>query len=1066
MRKLTLLLTFLLFVAFQTSAQMQITGKVTNAETGEPIPGASVVVKSQTTIGTTTDMDGNYNLDGVPSDAETLVFSFVGMQEKEVSINGRTTIDVELAPAVQEMEEVVVTALGISKEKKNLGYSVSDVSGDDLNKASQSDAISSLQGRVSGVQIRSSGNMGGSSNMLIRGATSLTGSSQPLIVVDGVPIDNSNFNTTNTQDGGGGYDFGNMLNDINPDEISNISVLKGSAAALYGSRAANGVVLIETKKGKMGEEDFSVEINSRTDFEEKYLIPELQDKYGGGGSFSEVNIEGNDYLVAPYAVDESWGPKLDGTEVLHWDAFSPESYPDQYLQTRPWSPSQNDVLDFYELGVSYKNNIGITKTGEDYAVRFSYSNQTTSGTVPNSEQQKNNVKLNAQLDLTERLTVKGDIKYMDTYTKGRPQLGYGDESLGQKFFQWGQRQLDYERLKDYKNDDGTQRTWNRQAWDNPQPKYADNPYWIVNENYPEDTRERVIGSFGLTYELTDFLIAEGNVYGDAYSMRQRQRRAVGSQAQPYFSEMVRNNSDFNYEGRLQFNKDFNEINVSGILGGNIREVQYDSNYGSTEGGLVVPGLYNLNNSSQAPSLNDYTEESLEKSLFIQTSVNYGGFLNIEGSIRNDWSSTLPEDENSYMYYGVSGSFIFSEFIDLEWFDFGKIRGGITQVGSATDPYSVQTTYTYNPDGPFGDAQRLYMGTRLNNNDLKPEITTSNEIGVDLTFFDNRVNLSATYFDKVTENLILPLELSKATGYNEKVVNAGELSNSGIELEISGSPVRTENFEWHLGFNFSSTEMIVNKLAEGLDAIDIGNAPFGGAYLRASEGDEYGQLWVQDYKRDDNGNKILYGPGSVYQTTENLEPVGSVYPDYNLGIINSFNYKNWDFGVLVDIQQGGKFYSLSHMWGMYSGMLEATAQVNDNGVNIREPVDEGGGILLDGVVPDGEGGYVENDTYTPGKLWSNAHYHGYGTPSAQSVFDASYIKIREITLGYTFNEELFGGVIKKARISAYAKNAFTFGLDLEGLDPEMTVSGSGAIQGLEGGIQPMARNFGLNLQLTF
>ena len=1066
MRKLTLIFTFLLFVAFQTSAQMQISGKVTNAETGEPIPGASVVVKSQTTIGTTTNMDGNYTLDGVPSDAEALVFSFVGMQEKEVAINGRTTINVELAPSVQEMEEVVVTALGISKEKKNLGYSVSDVSGDELNEASQSDAISSLQGRVSGVQIRSSGNMGGSSNMLIRGATSLTGNSQPLIVVDGVPIDNSNFNSTNTQAGYGGYDYGNMLNDINPGEIESMSVLKGSAAALYGSRAANGVLLIETKSGKKGEKGFKVEVNSRTDFEQKYLMPDLQDKYGGGGSFTTQEIGGQEYTLAAYAVDESWGPRLDGTPVLHWDAFSPDSYPDQYLNERPWKAPENGVLDFYDIGVTYKNNISVTKSGEDYSTRFSYSNQTTDGTVPNSEQQKNNVKLAANMDLTDNFTIQGDIKYMDHYTKGRPQIGYGDESLGQKFFQWGQRQLDYERLADYKNDDGTQRTWNRIAWDNPTPKYADNPYWSVHENYPEDTRTRFIGSFGLTYDIAEFLTAEANIYGDTYSFYQKERRSVGSQAQPFYSETVRSNSDFNYEGRLQFNQDFDEINVSGILGGNIRDVQYDYNYGETQGGLTVPDVYSLPNSVEDPSLDDYTEEMLETSLFFQASVNYGGFLNIEGSIRNDWSSTLPEDENSYMYYGASGSFIFSEFIDVAWFDFGKIRGGITQVGAATDPYQVQNTYSYHPDGAFAGASRLYMGAQLNNQDLKPEITTSNEIGLDLTFFDNRINLSATYFDKVTEDLIFPLEVTKATGYNEKVINAGELSNSGIELELNGSPVRTESFEWNIGVTFSTTEMVVNKLAEGLDAIDIVRAPFGGAFLRASEGDEYGQLWANDYKRDENGNKILYGPGDVYQPTDDLEPVGSVYPDYNIGIDNSFTYKNWDLGFLIDIQEGGKFYSLTHMWGMYSGMFEATAQVNDKGNNIREPVSEGGGILLEGVVPDGEGGYVENDTYTNGKLWSNSHYHGYGTPSAQSIFDASYIKVREITLGYTHDKELFGGTVKKARISVYARNPFTFGLALEGLDPEMTVAGSGAIQGIEGGIQPMGRNFGLNLQLTF
>jgi TonB-linked SusC/RagA family outer membrane protein len=1067
MRKLTFLLTFLLFVAFQASAQMTISGKVTNEKTGEPIPGASIVVQGQTTIGTTTNMDGNYTLKGVPSNAETLVFSFVGMQEKEVPINGRTTIDVTLKPTVKEMEEVVVTALGISKEKKNLGYSVSDVSGDELNDASQSDAISSLQGRVSGVQIRSSSNMGGSSNMLIRGATSLTGSSQPLIVVDGVPIDNSNYNSTGTQAGYGGYDYGNMLNDINPSNIKSISVLKGSAAALYGSRAANGVLLIETKSGQKGEEKFKVEVNSTTDFEQRYLMPELQDKYGGGGVFGTATINGQDYQTVPYAVDQSWGPRYEGQQVLHWDAFSKESYPDQYLQTRPWKATDHGVLDFYELGTSFKNNISVTKTGKDYSVRFSYANTTTEGTVPNSKQQKNNLQLVANMDLTDKFTIKGDIKYMDHYTKGRPQIGYGNESVGQKFFQWGQRQLDYERLEDYKNDDGTQRTWNRKAWDNPTPKYADNPYWSVYENYPEDTRKRFIGSFGITYDIAEFLTAEANIYGDTYDFYQRERRSVGSQAQPYYSEMVRNNSEFNYEGRLAFDKDFDQISVSGILGGNIRELEYNSNYGETQGGLTVPDLYTLNNSVQDPSLNDYTEELLEKSIFLQASFNYGGFINIEGSIRNDWSSTLPEDENSYMYYGASGSFIFSELIDLAWLDFGKIRGGITQVGSATDPYQVQNTYSYHSDGTFGAAPRLLMGAQLNNQNLKPEITTSNEIGIDLTVLDNRLNLSATYFDKVTENLIFPLEVSKATGYNEKVVNAGELSNSGIELEVSGSPVKTKAFEWNIGVNFSSTEQIVNELTQGIEAIDIVRAPFGGAFLRASEGDEYGQLWAYDYKKTEDGERILNGPGGTYVPTGDLVPVGSVYPDYTIGINNSFNYKNWNFGFLVDIQEGGSFYSLSHMWGMYSGMWQATAQTNDKGNNIREPVSEGGGILLDGVYEDPSSGeYVENEQYTPGKTWSKMHYHGLGAPSVQSVFDASYIKVREITLGYTFNKELFGGTVKKARISAYARNVFTFGLDLKGLDPEVTVAGSGAIQGIEGGFQPISRNFGLNLSLTF
>ncbi|PLX22332.1 MAG: SusC/RagA family TonB-linked outer membrane protein, partial [Marinilabiliales bacterium] len=877
MKKLTIFLAFLLFAGFTVQAQMQISGKVTGTEDGLSIPGVSVVVKNNATIGTTTNVDGEYSLT-VPSEAEALIFSFVGMKTQEVLINGRSVIDVQMEAEVLEMDAVVVTALGISREQKSLGYSVQQVNGAALNEASQTDALSALQGRVAGVQIRSTTNMGGSSKIMIRGASSMLGDNNPLIVVDGVPVDNSNYNTTSTQSGGGGVDYGNMLNDINPSEIESMSILKGAAAALYGSRAANGVILITTKKAKQGKEGFSVDFSSGVDFEQVYLLPNLQRKYGGGATiddadggvngFEQVNIGGTNYLVPQYAVDESWGPRYDeNINVLHWDAFSQESYPDQYLQARPWVAPANDVETFWDLGIMYKNNIGISKTGENYGVRFAYTNTTGEGTMPGSEMNKNAFKLAANANLTEKLSVNAALNFSKNYTKGRPTIGYDDNSVGQKFFQWGQRQLDYDKLRDYKNDDGTQRAWNRIAWDDATPMYSDNPYWTAYENYPEDTRDRFYGNVNLAYQITEDLSVNGGVYGDTYTFYTRERISVGSQAQDLYREIVRNRSEYNYELRLNYDKELGDVNLGLIAGGNRRDVRYDRNNGVTSGGLIVPGIFSLTNSNDDPILDDYTEEKQVNSLFGQASISYARFLNVDISARNDWSSALPEDENSYFYYGIAGSFVATEIFDIPYVDLAKLRGGYTQVGNDTDPYRVMKTYYYDPDGGFQGAPRLFINNELPNSGLKAETTTTFEVGLDLTMFVNRFDLGVTYFNKLTKDQIISLETSKAAGYDGKVINAGELSSKGWEVELGGMPVKTNDWQWHIQLNYTTSEMVVEELYGDLESLDIVRAPFGGVYLRASVGEEYGQLWGYDYLYDDNGNKVLTS-GGYYQTTNN------------------------------------------------------------------------------------------------------------------------------------------------------------------------------------------------------
>ncbi len=1088
MKKLSFLLAMLVFVCFQSHAQVTITGLVTSSEDGAPVPGASVVVDG-TTIGTVTEADGSYSLE-VPETAETLVFSFVGMRSQEVDIDDRTTIDVQLVPDVVGLDEVVVTALGISREKKSLGYSVQEVSADDLDDAAQTDALSALHGRVSGVQISSSTSMGGSNRVLIRGAKSITSENRPLIVVDGIPIDNSNFNSSSANAGYGGYDYGDMLNDINPENIESISVLKGGAAsALYGSRAANGVLVITTKQAQTGVEDFAVEVNSKLGFEQVYLLPQLQRKYGGGtvisdadggiNGFQQVTIDGSNYLVPQYQVDESWGPKYDpNVEVLHWNAFSPESYPEDYLNPRPWVAPDNDVIDFYEMGRNFTNSFAIRQSGQDYGVRFSYTNTDVKGTMPNSSQDKNNFSLSGKVNLLDRLSVDANLNYINQYTKGRPELGYGDNSVGQKFFQWGQRQLDYEELKDYKENDGDQRTWNRLAWDNPNPKYSDNPYWIANENYPDDERDRFYGKVSLSYELLDNLFLKGSAYGDNYTFYVRERVAVGSQATPRYYEAVRNNSEYNYEGMLSYSRQLQDINLSGFAGVNQRKYRLDMNRGESSGGLVVPEIYSLLNSADDPLTNDYTEEKQVNSVFGNVAFDYRSMVYLEGTFRNDWSSTLPEDENSYFYPSVSASFVFSEVTDFSWLSFGKIRVNWAQTGNDTDPYRVINTYLYTqpptrPGGSFQGTPRLWAEDDLPNIALKAEQTTSTEFGIDLAFFNNRLELAATYFNDVTTDQIMPLEVSKSTGYDSKFINAGEMQNSGIELTAGLVPLDINDFQWRIFANYTKINNELTKLYKDIEAIDIQRAPFGGVFLRASLGDRYGMLWGTDYIYDDDGNKVV-GDNGHYLATPDLVPLGSVIPDFNLGIRNTFSYKNIDFNVLFDIQQGGKYYSISHMWGMYSGMLEETAQTNDKGNEIRDPVSEDGGIKLDGVKGDvtfnDDGTYevtntTPNDTYVSAIGWGARHYHGYGTPSAQSTFDADYIKLREVSIGYTL-PNAFSGVVENIRVGLYGRNLLTFGLDQPGFDPEMATTGSGNVQGFDGGLMPTARTFGLNLQLQF
>ena len=1024
-----------------------IKGIVTSTEDGSGLPGVNVVEKG-TTNGTATDFDGNYTL-VVSEDATIIQFSGVGLTSREVEIGNQSQINLKMGEDVEQMEAVVVTALGITREKASLGYSVQEVDAASLTGAQESNVINSLSGKVAGVQISGgSGSMGGSSRVLIRGASSATGNNSPLYVVDGIPLDNTDFNGEDAGRGAGGYDYGNTASDINPDDVESVNVLKGAAAsALYGSRGQNGVIMITTKSGKGKKKGLGVEFNSSVSIDKVNLLPKLQSQYGG--SLEKKTINGKEYEVVKYKLDESWGAKYDPSKkVVHWDGLDDPNNP----QERAWVAPEKNYEDFFKTGVTFKNSISLSGADETGSFRLGFTNSTGSGYMPNSQMDKNVLSFNGSRNLTDKLSASLTMTYFNQKAMGRPGTGYDGQNPLQQMLQWGQRQVDYGRLENYKNADGSQRTWNRIAWDDPSAKYADNPYWTRFENYQNDERNRLYGSAGVNYKITDELSASAKIYVDTYNFRTQERVAVGSQAQSSYKESVATSQQLNYEFMLNYNKQLNEdFNLSVTAGGNIRDERYKRLESETQGGLIIPKQYTLTNSVQASKVTPYERNKQVQSLFGTASLGWKNMLYLDANLRNDWSSVLPAANRSFHYPSVSLSWIATELPALQqysWLNLAKIRTSYAQVGNDTDPYRLDNTY-YNVDDQGSDFSN---NRTLNNPNLKPEDTKEYEVGLELSLFESRLNVDFGYYNKRTFNQIMRAAISPSSGYTHQILNGGEVRNDGIELMLSGDVIRSKDFTWTTTVNYAKNNNLVKSLPEGLETYDLGNAPFR-VNVEAREGQPYGVIMGTDFVYDENGNKIV--TNGIYASTNDKKVLGTVAPQYNMGITNSFSYKGIDFGFLIDIQKGGSYFSTSHMWGMYSGMLEATAE---NG--IRET-----GVVLDGVMNIGtkeSPKYVQNTTRISGQEYGQSYYSG---PDAQNVFDASYVKLKEVTLGYTLPKTAIGP-FQSIRISAFGRNLGIWGLANKDIDPENVVTSSGNLQGIEGASLPSTASYGMNLQLKF
>lgn len=1052
MKKALLLVSLMLSVAFAALAQERTISGVIKDPTGETLPGVAVIVKG-TTQGTVTGIDGAYRLMAT-GDNPTLLFKLVGYKTQEVAVGTQSEISISLEEDVEQLDEVVVTALGVERDERSLGYAVQNVSGEEMSEVKSANMVDGLAGKVAGVQVSSSGAMGGSSRIVIRGVNSVSGNNQPLFVVDGVPIDNSNFTSANQERGAGGYDYGNAAQDINPDDIESMSVLKGaSAAALYGSRAANGVVMITTKSGKGGKSSkIGVSVNAGVSFESVLRLPDYQNQYGGGGGGAfPGDVDDNGVPYAAYAVDESWGPKLDGTLARQWYSFD-EWHPD-YGKGTPWSANPNNVKDFFNTGVT--SNLGVALQGntDKSSFRLSYTNYNITGVFPNSEMKRDNFSLNTSHKLTDKFKVSVGANYVASNALGRPGTGYDGGNVMQQFNQWGQRQWDDAQMSQYKNPDGSQRTWNRRSASDGRPKYADNPYWTRNENFQDDDRNRFYGNVGLDYKISSAFSASFKAMTDFYTDTRRERIAVGSQDISKYSEDIRTVQETNYEGMLRYNKTFaNELSVNAFVGGNVRTNVYRRNYQGTSDGLSVPGLYTTSNSNGPVQTVDDGSERQVNSVFGSASLGYRNTIFVDASLRSDQSSTLPAGNNTYLYPAVSTSLVFTELGNLSSsniISFGKVRFGWAQVGNDTSPYRVNQTYGSDSRGAFNGNPIYYVPNTLNNANIKPEQTKSIELGLDMRFFNDRIGFDATVYKNVSTDQIIDVPTSGATGFTRQIINAGEMLNQGVELALNATPVLTESgFRWDIGFNYAKNYNELVKLADGLDNLRLANAPFA-VSVNATEGQSYGQIRGTGYQRNENG-ELLVGSNGAYMPTDELVNLGSSLADWTGGLSNTVSYKGISLRVLLDMRFGGKIFSTTNMWGKYSGMMEETVANN-----IRED-----GIIVPGVKEDGSANDVSISA--PYHFYANGGY----IIAEADIYDASYVKLKELALTY----RIPSNITKKigaygASFSVTGRNLWIIHSNVPHIDPEFA-NNAGNVQGIEGGAVPTTKSWGFNLKLDF
>ena len=1063
MRRLLITMSIaLLSFGIVTAQTRLISGKVTDSK-GVPVPGATIKLKDGTAVAA--DQEGNFKINAKTGDV--LSVSTVDFEVSTLKIGTESTVQISMVSRENNLSEVVVTALGIKRNKNSLPYAAQQIGGDEASRVRGGNAMSALSGKVAGLQIQQGNGIGSSTNVVIRGVKSLAGNNQALFVVDGVPVDNSNTNSSNQRTGRGGYDYGNAAADINPDDIESYNVLKGAAAtALYGSRAANGVIMITTKKAKRG---VGITINTGLSVGkiDKTTMPTYQTEYGVGYSDSyqkdgflyfDVDGDGIKDLVVPTSEDASYGAKFNPSlMVFQWDAFDPAS--PNYKKAKPWVAAANNPTTFYETAISNNTSVFLDGVNDKGGYKLGYTRNEERGTLPNSKVIKNIINFGTTYKILDNLEASSSVNYSKVEGKGRYGTGYSGLNPNQNFRQWYQTSTDIQdqRAAYFRNQKNI--TWN---WKDPSvasgliPIYTDNYYWTRYQNVEQDVRNRVFGNVALNYKVTSWLNILGRVTVDNYSEQQEERVAVGSQGVGSYSRFERNFNEINYDLIATFDKNITEdFNVKALAGTNIRKNTIRSIFSATNGGLVVPGLYSLANSKgtiAAPSESFQPREV--DGYFGGLTLGYRNFLTLDGTIRRDISSTLPVNANKYNYYALSGSWIFSQHLkNVSWLSSGKIRANYATVGNDAPWGSLKDLY--DNVAPFGSTLQYSLPGTQNNPNLVPENTVSKEIGIEMAFLKNRIGFDVTYYRTNTKNQIIPVAVSTATGYNSKFVNAGDIQNKGFEVSMFGSPVKTSNLTWNINVNWSSSRSKVVSLYN--DSKNLQLATFqGGISSNASLNQPFGVLKGRNVQTL-NGQKLIGTDGYYVTSATTTEIIADINPKWFGGIYNSFKYKNFTLGFLVDMRHGGSLFSLDMFYSQGTGILKESAGLNDLGKPVRNELADGGGVVFQGVTADGKANTqrVVVDANSP------------QLPGSEYVYDASFTKLRETTLSYELPQSFLKNVkaIKGIEVSIIGRNLWIISKNLPYSDPEENLS-SGNIQGNQSGAYPTTRSIGVNLKFKF
>lgn len=1065
-------------IGLATAQTKKVTGQVISAEDNQPVIGAAIVVKG-TTIGTITDFDGKFSLD-VPNDAKSVMVSYVGLKGREIPITA--VMNIKLESDSHALDEVVVTAMGISREKKSLGYAIQEVGSEELTKAGQINVTGALSGKVAGVQVNQfGGSVGASSRISVRGNSSLAADQQPLIVLDGVPIANdtqrSGDNTYN------GVDYGSGLNDINPEDIESMTVLKGGSAALYGMRAGNGVILITTKSGKKGS-GVKVSYDGNFTIDRISTVPKLQNSYGQGNNGDEWHWKHNapDLSYQEYAeqygfnwvdgtngindfYDESWGPRLDaGLNLVQYDSNG---------QKAPWISRPNNIKDFFQTGYSMNHTISLSANSEKSTTRASISYRDQKGTVPNTDQKRYSAQLNSFFKLNNYISYDMSASYTRTQSDNLVAQGYGGNNPINSLFAWSGRQINMKTLKENWNQKDANGNYTYYNWNT---NYHMNPYFNVNENTNSYQRDRIFGKTSLYYQPFEFLKFEGRAGVDYYNSQSFERHYIDRSdwTKGGFTQINTKNTELNLDFIASFNKTFGDFNITAMAGANYRDLSWeDARIGATA--LTIPGVYTIANKDGAAY--NYMDHSHRRSnsVYGNASIGWRNQLYVDLSARNDWDSTIKD---AFFYPSASASWIVTESLpalkgDGSYLSFWKLRAGWAEIGSATSPYRNRAYY-YAATDAFNGVAQIYKSTVYPNPDLKPESIKTWELGTEFGFLHDRLHFDLAYYHKTTTDQILNVRIPYSSGYSSLLINAGKIENKGIELQVRGDILESKDgFNWSSTLNFSKDRSKVVELYPGLTEYGMGWT--WGIATQAIEGEKWGELVGPGFDRVDeddvkNGLATADQIGAVKVNSNGLlrsksaQRIGNVTPNFMMNWRHDFNIKNWGFGFLLDLRIGGDIWSQTMAHSYTAGVANVTAE---NGIRERDIV--GGVDVLKNekvVMQDASGKWVTNTIKTDAYSWFKADVSEY------YVFDGSYLKLREAYISYNFPKELIAKTryISNASVSLIGTNLWLMWVHSSNtmrLDPETGgVSSDSRGIGFEQAAVPSSRSFGLKLNLTF